>query len=143
MNYAPEVRRRAVEILRNQNKFQFEDGLKKVHYEEFLRETARTKICLDLLGNGALCFRLINYLAIGTCVIAYPHEARLHVPLENRKHIVYCREDFSDLIELCEFYLQNDEERERVCTASRKFFDDNLHKDNLVSYYLRNCLDCL
>lgn len=143
LDYAAEIRRRAVEALQNQNKFAFEGGLKKVRYDEFLREIARAKICLDLPGNGPFCYRLVNYLAIGACIVAYPHPTRLHVPLENSRHIVYCKEDFSDLIELCEFYLKNDKKREAVCTESRKFFDENLHASNLANYYLRNCLDRL
>lgn len=143
LDYAREIRRRAVETLQNQNKFGFEGGLKKVKYDEFLREIARAKICLDLPGNGAFCHRLINYLAVGACLVAYPHQTRLHVPLENRKHVVYCREDFSDLIEICEFYLKNEAAREEMCAASREFFDLNLHKANLANYYLRTCLNRL
>lgn len=143
LDYAPEIRGRAVEILQNQNKFAFEGGLKKVRYDEFLREITRSKICLDLPGNGAFCYRLVNYLAIGACIIAYPHQTRFHVPLENSRHIVYCKADFSDLTELCEFYLKNDEKREAVCAESRRFFDQNLHASNLANYYLRNCLDRL
>ena len=143
LDYAANVRRGAVEILQKQNKFAFEGGLKKVRYIEFLREIARAKICLDLPGNGAFCHRLINYFAIGGCIVAYPHKTRLHVPLENRKQIVYCREDFSDLIEICEFYLNNKDARETMRAASREYFDLNLRKENLANYYLRNCLDRL
>jgi spore maturation protein CgeB len=82
-------------------------------------------------------------MAIGSCVIAYPHKARLNVPLIDRKHIVYCKEDFSDLIDLCEYYLTHDDEREQIARNAREFFDLNLHKDNLVRYYLRTCLDRL
>lgn len=143
LDYAPEIRQQAVKILQTQNKFAFEGGLEKVRYDEFLSGIARAKICLDLPGNGAFCYRLVNYLAVGACIIAYPHKTRFHAPLENSRNIVYCKDNFSDLIELCEFYLKNDEKREAVCTESRRFFDENLHASNLANYYLRALLDRL
>lgn len=136
LNYAPEIRRKAIDLLSGQERFGFEGGLKTLPYIDFLKEAARSKICVDLPGLGPLCFRLMNYLVIGTFVIAYPHKSVLHVPLKDREHIVYCKEDFSDLVDLCEYYLDHNDERERIASNARTFFDLNLHKDNLVRYYL-------
>ncbi len=143
LNYAREIREKAVTILNEQKKFGFEGGMKTVSYAEFLKEIAQSKICIDLPGLGDFCFRLVNYLAIGSCIIAYPHRTTFQLPLIDRKHIVYCREDFSDLVELCEYYLENEDERETIAQNARRFFDLYLHKDNLVKYYLRVCLDRL
>ena len=143
LSYAREIREKAVKILSTQDKFTFQGGMTMVSYLEFLKEIARSKICIDMPGLGPFCFRLINYMAIGSCVIAYPHKAILHSPLIDRKHIVYCKEDFSDLNELCEYYLEHNDEREEIAKNARTFFDLNLHKDNLVKYYLRTCLDRL
>jgi hypothetical protein len=134
--FATEVRARAAEILQNQARFRYEGGLSKVRYSRSLREVARAKICIDLPGNGAFCFRLIDYLAVGACVISYPHANRLPRPLVDREHIVYCREDLSDLPDLCEHYLHNDDEREKICLRSRAYFDANLHRRRLAAYYL-------
>lgn len=141
--YARETREKAVQLLSDQEHFAFEGGMKTVLYLEFLQEVARSKVCIDMPGLGDFCFRLINYLAIGSCVVAYPHRTMLNMPLVDRKHIVYCREDMSDLVDLCEHYLFHDAERERIARNAREFFDLYLHKDNLVKYYLRNCLDRL
>ncbi len=143
LNYAPEIRKKAIELLSGQKEFSFEGGLKTVSYHTFLKEVARSKICIDLPGLGPLCFRLMNYLAIGTFVIAYPHESILHVPLVDREHIVYCKPDLSDLLDLCRYYLANEGERERIARNAREFFDRNLHKDNLARYYLHTCLERL
>ncbi len=143
LDYSREIREKAVEVLNAQSSFRFEGGMKKVSYVDFLSEAAQSKICIDMPGLGSFCFRLINYMAIGSCIIAYPHKALLNVPLIDRKHIVFCKEDFSDLVELCEYYLKNESEREEIARNSREFFDLYLHKDNLVKYYLRTCLDKL
>jgi hypothetical protein len=140
LDYAAGIRRRAVEMLTAQNRFAFEGGLKKVTYREFLRDITRARICIDLPGNGAFCHRLVNYLAIGACVVAAPHGSDLHVPLVNGQHIAYAKDDLSDLIDLCEFYLRNEAAREEMCRQSRLYFDLYLHPDNLAAYYVHSCL---
>jgi hypothetical protein len=134
-----EVRRKALEILKSSPAFQFFGGQKKVRYGSFLREVARSRICIDLPSYSPITYRLIDYLAIGCCVIGPPHQSRLHVPLEDRTHVVYCKPDYSDLEELCAYYPRHDDERRRLVDASRRFFDRYLHRDQLAAYYLSQC----
>ena len=143
VEFAGETRRRAVEILSSQTEFRFEGGLKKVKYLDFLKEVARARVCIDLPGEGDLCFRLINYMAVGACVVGPRPRAVLNAPLVDRVHVAYTKEDLSDLVEVCRFYVENEEAREQMCRASRRFFEQNLHADNLAAYYLRTCLDRL
>lgn len=143
LDYSPEIRSQAHRLLVDQDLFDYGGALQKVSYREFLNEIARSKVCVDLPGLGPLCFRLINYLAIGSCVVAYPHRALLHIPLVDREHIVYCKEDMSDLVELCSYYSQNNTERERIATNARAFFDQNLHISNLSRYYLHTIIQKL
>lgn len=143
LEFAREIRTRAVGLLDGQREFKFEGGLKKVLYSRFLQEAARSKICIDLPSNSPFCFRLIDYFAVGACVIGPLPEAILPEPLEDRKHIVYTRPDLSDLVALCNYYLNNDQEREGIRRASRKYFDQYLHRDQLARYYLHHIQKCL
>ena len=120
--------------------FRFFGGQHKVRYGSFLREVARAQICIDLPSYSPITFRLIDYLAIGTCIIGPPHASQLHVPLEDRVHLVYCKPDYSDLEELCTHYLEHAERRESLVRNSRRFFDTYLHRDQLAAYYLTKCL---
>jgi hypothetical protein len=138
LEFAREIRIRAVRILNEQREFKFEGGLKKVRYSRSLQDAARSKICIDLPGNGPFCFRLMDYFAVGACVIGAPHEAILPEPLEDRKHIVYTRPDLSDLVPLCLYYLSNDEAREAIRRASQQYFDQYVHRDQLAQYYLHH-----
>ena len=140
LDYSREIRERAVSLLNSQGQFRFEGGMKMVAYKDFLSDIARSKVCIDLPGLGDFCFRLVNYLAVGSCVVAYPHRTQSQIPLVDKTHILYCKDDFSDLVELCDFYVQNSDERERIASNSRDFFEMYLHKDNLVNYYLHTCL---
>ncbi len=141
--FALETRRRAVEMLSAQRVFRFEGGLKKVKYLDFLKEAARAKVCIDLPGQGDFCFRLINYLAVGACVVGPQPRTVLQMPLLDRIHVAYTRDDLSDLVDICRFYVENDGPREEMCLNSRRFFEEYLHRDNLTAYYLRSCLDRL
>ena len=143
LGFATEIRSRAIETLRSQSRVRFYGGEVKVNYREFLKEIARARVCIDLPGNGPLCFRLVNYLAVGACVISPPHAATMPVPLIDRTHIVYTRPDMSDLIDLCEHYVNDRGAREAVMTASREYYGRHLHWRRLSDYYLRTMLDRL
>jgi hypothetical protein len=138
LQYAEEVRRKALAMLAAQQRFSFEGSPKLVRYSRFLREAARSKVCIDLPGKGDFCFRLIDNLAIGSCIVSPRPRTELPEPLVDRHHIVYTKDDLSDLVDLCAYYLENDEEREGIGRKSREYFDKYLHRDQLASYYLYN-----
>lgn len=138
--FAKILRGQAVDLLCEQTVFAYQGGLGRVSYQESLEEVSRSKVCVDLPGQGPLCFRLIDYLAVGACVVAYPHQARLPVPLEHGKHIVYCREDMSDLVDLCRYYCDHAAEREAIAQNARSYFDRYLCRPQLASYYINAIL---
>jgi len=140
-HFSPEVRGRALELLSEQTRFSFEGGSQLTMYTQYLRDIASSRVCIDLPGEGPFSYRLVEYMAIGSCIVAYPHEARMHVPLIDRQHIVYAKEDLSDLVELCELYVRDPHERERLVANSRDFFDRYLHRDQLSAYHLHEILE--
>ncbi len=95
---------------------------------------------IDVPGEDPVSYRLVEYMAVGACIVAYPHKARLHVPLVDREHLAYTKEDLSDLVELCAHYLDHPEERERLVANSRAYFDKYLHRDQLSAYHLHEVL---
>lgn len=138
--FAKTIRGQAVGILSVRETLNYYGGIGRVSYQKSLTEVAHSKVCVDLPGNGPLCFRLIDYLAVGACVIAYPHKAQLPVPLEHGKNIVYCKEDLSDLADLCEYYAKNGRKRETICKNARTYFDQYLSRPQLASYYINTLL---
>lgn len=138
-----EIRRRAFELLSARDDFTFEGSLfrypggpEKVPYREYLYEIARARVCVDLPGAGDLCNRLIDYLAVGACVVGPPPRVRLPVPLVDGEHIVHCAPDLSDLSDVCARLARDDAERERIARNARDYFDRHLHRRALGSYYL-------
>jgi hypothetical protein len=137
--FAQEIRQKAVRLLAEQTRFRFEGGLKLVRHSRSLLDAASSRVCIDLPGNGDFCYRLVDYFAVGTCVVAARHRTALPKPLEDRKHIVYVKDDLSDLVPLCEYYLKHDEERRALARNSREYFDAYLHRDQMAAYYLNEC----
>jgi hypothetical protein len=138
-----EKRRRPMEILGASSQFRFYGGQGKVRYRRFLDEVARSRVCIDLPSMSSITFRMVDYLAIGSCVVGPPHTNQLLMPFENGVHCAYCRPDYSDLEEVCVHYLTHDEERLALIRNSRAFFDAFVHRDQMASYYLRHCLERL
>jgi hypothetical protein len=141
LQFASQTRKKAVAMLSEQPAFGFTGGTQRVRHGQSLREVAQAKICIDLPGNGDFCFRLIDYLAIGACIIAPVHRTVMHVPLVDREHLVHCAPDLSDLVLLCKQYLQDDDERRRITNNARSYFDRYLHRDQLSAYYLHIALE--
>ncbi|MBX6316107.1 MAG: glycosyltransferase family 1 protein, partial [Isosphaeraceae bacterium] len=136
LRFSAEIRRKAIALLSAAPDLNFVGGTEFVRNSRFLRDMARTKIGIDLPGNGDFCFRLIDYLAIGVCVIRPRPRTELPIPLIPNEHIIYCHEDLSDLVPLCRRYLADDAERERIARNARNYFDRYLHREQLARYYL-------
>jgi hypothetical protein len=139
-DYARDVRQRALQLLTNQDLFRFEGGSNVLRYSSFLEKVARSKVCIDLPGNGPFCFRLVEYLAAGSCIVAAPHAARLHVPLVDAEHLLYASPDLSDLPPIAAELVAQDDRRELLAANARDFFDRYLHPRQLAAYYLSTAL---
>jgi hypothetical protein len=138
-----EIRREAFEILRAQEGFDFEGSLFRYSggpddypYRTYMFEIPYAKVCVDLPGAGDLCTRLVDYLAVGACVVGPPQSTRLPIRLVDGVHLVHCAPDLSDLAEICAELVRDDEERERIARNARDFFDRYLHRRRLAAYYL-------
>jgi hypothetical protein len=140
-HFAPQVRGPILELLTEQDRFHFEGGTQLTMYTEYLRDIASSRVCIDVPGEGPLSYRLVEYMAVGACIVAYPHGAQLHVPLVDREHIVYTKPDLSDLVDLCARYIGDPAERDRLIANSRDYFDRYLHRDQLAAYHLHTVLE--
>lgn len=140
LRFGADLRRRTVELLEKQRRVAFRGGLKTVSRATFLREIARSRVCIDLPGqDDAFCCRTISYLAVGACIVGTRPKNELNGPLIDRVHVAWAQDDQSDLVDLCEYYVEDDDARERMVSETRLFFDRYLHAESLAAYYLSVC----
>jgi hypothetical protein len=143
LSYATEYRRAAVEALRSQERFGYEGSLKLLPYAAYLREAARSRVCIDLPGNGDMCHRLIDYLAIGCCVVRPEPFTRLPEDLTDGLNIRYVRRDLSDLVDACAELVGDPAGAAHIGLAARAYYDRYLQADQLAGYYLDRCVAIL
>jgi hypothetical protein len=135
-----EKRRKPLEMLRSTDAFEFYGGEGKVRYRGYLEEAARSAICIDLPSMSSVTWRMIDLLAIGSCIVGPPHTNQMQVPFVDGTHVAYCKSDYSDIISVCRRYLDDEVKRRDLVRQSREFFDTYLHRDQLASYYIHCCL---
>lgn len=143
LRFPSETRKRAFEILSSRRDFRYEGSLfryeggpDKVPYKRYLVEITRAKVCVDMPNGGDLTYRLVDYLALGACVVRPRGIARLHVPPVDGEQIVYCAPDLSDLGDVCAELVRDDGRREQIARNARRYFDKYLHRRQLGAYYL-------
>lgn len=141
LQFATGIRKQAITLLSQQHAFEYFGGAGLVRYSQHLIDAASSKVCVDLPGNGPFCFRLLDYFAVGACIVAVRHTAEFAVPLIPGVHIAYVKDDLSDLVGLCRYYTENEQARRAMQSNAREYFDRYLHRTQLAAYYLQCCLE--
>jgi hypothetical protein len=122
-----ETRVRAFELLRDKYDCATNGTIRGVTFHQhkrkggfFLEELGRCKIALSLPGIGWDCQRYWEAPGVGAFMIT--PKAPLEIPDDfvSGQHVVHCKDDVSDLIELCDYYLEHEDEREAIAAAGQK-----------------------
>ncbi|WP_224360319.1 glycosyltransferase [Hyalangium versicolor] len=143
LDSASDLRRQALEQLEAQTRFRFHGGARGVRYSRLLREVALSRVCVDMPGNGGFGFQLMDFLAVGSCVVAPRHVQLLPGGLVEGEHVVFVRPDLSDLVDTCARYVEDTEASERIARNARHFFDAYLHRRALADACLSTCVQAL
>jgi glycosyltransferase involved in cell wall biosynthesis len=137
-----DVRRRHLDRLAQDPRFSFTGGLKLLRQSAYLTGVARSRICIDLPGNGDFCFRLIEYLAVGSAIVALRHGNRFPVELVDGRDIILV-DDPTEMADACADLLRDDDRMRALRAASRAYYDRHLQPERLAAYYLDCFLDRL
>ncbi|MEO5588322.1 MAG: glycosyltransferase [Gemmatimonadaceae bacterium] len=140
LHSAADIRARAVRMLSGQPDFKYEGGLNIVRFGQYVVELTQARVCLDLPGRGEFCYRLVDYMAVGSAIVAVRHRNRLPVMPQDGRDIAYVDADLSNLLEVVRHYLARPQERRNLVANSREFFDKYLHPEQLIHYYVSSVL---
>jgi hypothetical protein len=141
--HGQETRRRALQLLSDQRRFRFEGSMVTRPYAAYLREAALSQVCIDMPGNGDMCHRLVDYLAVGCAIVRPQAETVLHVPLTDGVNVRFAECDLSNLVERCAELLADDAQRNRMALAARDYHERYLRPDQLAGYYVDRCVALL
>lgn len=85
--------------------------------KRYLEELASCAVVLNLPGAGWDTLRYWEAPALGRLMISMRPRIAIPDDFVDGKEIVFCRDDLSDLVELCQYYLDHPEEREAIARA--------------------------
>ncbi|MBY0384804.1 glycosyltransferase [bacterium] len=97
----------------------------------YLEELARCKIVFNFRGAGWDTLRYWEAPAVGSFMISQKPGIVIPDNFVDQKHIIFCRDDLSDLIDLGHYYLKNDKLREEIARNSSnhlKQFHTDVHR---------------
>ena len=124
-----------LESLSNDPRFRFTGGFAMLRPSAFLTEVARSRVLIDLPGQGDFCFRLMDYMAIGSCIVAARHGNRLPVDLVDGRDLLFV-DDARQAADVCVQLLAKPDRVEELASNSRAYFDRHLARAALADYYL-------
>ena len=99
--------------------------------EFYLQELARCKISLNFRGAGWDTLRYWEVPALAGFMISQKPGIVIKNNFLDNKEIIYCNDDLSDLLDLCRYYLKNEDEREvivRRALAKMKEHHTDIHR---------------
>lgn len=101
----------------------------------YLEELGSCKIVLNFRGGGWDTLRYWEAPAVGRFMISQRPGIVIPDNFRDGKEIVFCRDDLSDLIDLCTYYLENDSEREIIAKNAFELARRH-HSDEARAKYL-------
>jgi hypothetical protein len=110
--------------------------------DEYLKELGRCKIVLNFRGGGWDTMRYWETPSIGRFMISGKPGIVIPNNYRDKKEIIFCKDDLSDLIELCEYYLKNDEKREQIAKNAFEY-SKKYHTDEKRIEYIFECINSL
>jgi hypothetical protein len=131
-----DIRMSAISLMQAQDRFGFEGGADAVWWGEYMDEMSQARVCLDLPGRGEFCYRLVEYLAVGACVIGPQLATEMPVPLEPGVHLVRVSRSLDGLVDECERLLSDISLRKTISQAAADYFDRYLAVEQLGAYYV-------
>lgn len=84
----------------------------------YLEELQRCKITLNFRGVGWDTLRYWEVPGVGGFMISQRPQILIPFDFEHGKEVVFCKDDLSDLIDLCSYYLKYEDKRIAIAKAA-------------------------
>ena len=97
----------------------------------YLQELARCRISLNFRGAGWDTLRYWEVPSLAGFMISQKPGIVIENNFEHEKEIVFCKDDLSDLLDLCRYYLEHDDKRREIgrnALSKVKSFHMDIHR---------------
>lgn len=101
----------------------------------YLQELKRCNIVLNFRGGGWDTMRYWEVPAVGSLMVSQKPQILIPNDFEDKKHVVHCKDDLSDLVEICQYYLDNPKEAEQIAKAGHEHLKE-YHTDIKRAEYI-------
>jgi|HubBroStandDraft_1064217.scaffolds.fasta_scaffold15798_3 hypothetical protein len=134
-----EIREKLVTRMQ-ESSVRFQGGFGTIVFPAYLKELMRTRVALDAPGNAPITYRLPEAMALGAVVVCAPPECVFPEALDNGVHYAATRADGSDVIEVCEELLRDQDRMAKIARNGMKFFDRNFSPQSRARRILRHAV---
>lgn len=86
--------------------------------DNYLRELSASKIACNFRGVGWDTLRYWEIPGVQTLMISGSPQIVIPDNFKHEEHVIFCRDDLSDLIDKADYYLKNDQDREQLAKAA-------------------------
>jgi hypothetical protein len=141
------VRTRALELIENRFDCRANGTVRHQVFSKYrrkgrryLEELAACSVVLNFPGAGWDTLRYWEVPALGRFMIS--QKPRIAIPhnFKEGQEVVFCRDDLSDLIELCQYYLDHPQEREAIARAAEAKAREK-HSDEARAKYIMELME--
>lgn len=101
----------------------------------YLEELSACKVVLNFRGAGWDTLRYWETPAMSTLMISQKPQIVIPDNFRHGEHVIFCKDDLSNLVDLCEYYLKNDSLREKIALNGYKWAKEK-HSDVSRAQYL-------
>ncbi len=144
------IRTKALNLLQHQFDCDTNGTGKGVDLENFARtgsfyleELAACKINLSLRGGGFDTLRYWEIPAVGSLLVSEPADIIIENDFVDKKHAIFCSPSVDDLIDICKYYLKENNKREKLALNGKKHLLEHhtdIHRANYILKKLKETL---
>ena len=106
-----------------------------IPYLEYIAASRQSKICISLNGHGPWCLKDGELLANNCFILRQWHSSLEINPLTPKDQIHWAVFKDSEVVNACEYYLNNDAEREMIRLRGHQLFNDVLFNGFWAKHY--------
>ncbi len=107
----------------------------------YLKELGSSRISCNFRGVGWDTLRYWEIPAVQSLMLSQKPQIVIPNNFINGEHVIFCKDDLSDMTDLIDYYLSHDDEAEQISASARNFLMKNHTHIQRAEYFLEKIKD--